>query len=98
MTTRRIGYLTSQYPAPSHTFIRREIAALRAMGLEIATYSIQRPPAGLEAPLDRAAAADPDALAARGKQGNVVRAPKGSAGGTGEKSDGSRKGASAGAS
>ena len=33
MTTRRIGYLTSQYPAPSHTFIRREIAALRAMGL-----------------------------------------------------------------
>ncbi|MBI0477227.1 colanic acid biosynthesis glycosyltransferase WcaL [Sphingomonas sp. MA1305] len=56
--TQRIGYLTSQYPAPSHTFIRREIAAVRALGLDIVTYSIQRPPAGLEAPLDRAAAAD----------------------------------------
>ncbi|WP_308815742.1 glycosyltransferase family 4 protein [Sphingomonas sp. GV3] len=67
MTTRRIGYLTSQYPAPSHTFIRREIAALRAMGLEIATYSIQRPPAGLEAPLDRAAAADTFTVLARPK-------------------------------
>lgn len=58
MTMQRIGYLTSQYPAPSHTFIRREIAALRATELDIVTYSIQRPPAGLEAPLDRAAAAD----------------------------------------
>ncbi|MGR6331225.1 glycosyltransferase family 4 protein [Sphingomonas sp. XXL09] len=56
--TQRIGYLTSQYPAPSHTFIRREIAAVRALGVAIATYSIQRPPVGLEAPLDRAAAAD----------------------------------------
>jgi colanic acid/amylovoran biosynthesis glycosyltransferase len=61
----RIGYLTSQYPAPSHTFIRREIAALRAMGLDIVTYSIQRPPPGLEAALDRAAAAGTFTVLAR---------------------------------
>ena len=56
MNAPRIGYLVSQYPAPSHTFIRREVAALRAQGLSIATYSIQRPPAGLDSALDRAAA------------------------------------------
>jgi glycosyltransferase involved in cell wall biosynthesis len=60
-----IGYLTSQFPAPSHTFIRREIAALRAMGLDIVTYSIQCPPAGLDAALDRAAAADTFTVLAR---------------------------------
>jgi colanic acid/amylovoran biosynthesis glycosyltransferase len=60
-----IGYLTSQFPAPSHTFIRREIAALRAMGLDIVTYSIQRPPAGLDAALDHAAAADTFTVLAR---------------------------------
>jgi colanic acid/amylovoran biosynthesis glycosyltransferase len=41
----RIAYLTSQYPAPSHTFIRREIAGLRERGLTIKTFSIRQPPA-----------------------------------------------------
>lgn len=36
-----IGYLVSQYPAASHTFIRREIAALRGAGLTIRTYSVR---------------------------------------------------------
>lgn len=36
-----IGYLVSQYPATSHTFIRREVAALRASGLTIRTYSVR---------------------------------------------------------
>lgn len=39
----RLAYLTSQYPAASHTFIRREIEALRALGRDIDTFSI-RPP------------------------------------------------------
>jgi colanic acid/amylovoran biosynthesis glycosyltransferase len=41
----KIAYLTSEYPAPSHTFIRREISALRAEGANIVTFSIHRPPA-----------------------------------------------------
>ena len=36
-----IGYLVSQYPTPSHTFIRREVAALRRLGLQIETFSIR---------------------------------------------------------
>ncbi|CAA9482701.1 MAG: Glycosyl transferase, group 1 family protein [uncultured Sphingomonadaceae bacterium] len=39
----RIAYLVSQYPAPSHTFIRREIAALRARGMDIRTFSVRAP-------------------------------------------------------
>lgn len=36
-----IAYLTSEYPALSHTFIRREIAALRAKGLDIRPFSVR---------------------------------------------------------
>lgn len=39
----RIAYLVSQYPAASHTFIRREIFALRARGTAIDTFSIREP-------------------------------------------------------
>ena len=39
----RIGYLTSQYPATSHTFIRREVAELRARGWDVQTFSIRKP-------------------------------------------------------
>lgn len=60
-----IGYLTSQYPFPSHTFIRREVAALRDVGVPIITYSIKPPPAGLGADLDRAAAAETFTVLAR---------------------------------
>ncbi len=37
----RIAYLASQYPAPSHTFIRREIAALRTAGIKIVPFSVR---------------------------------------------------------
>jgi glycosyltransferase involved in cell wall biosynthesis len=39
----RVGYLVSQYPAVSHTFIRREIDALRVRGVPIETFSVRRP-------------------------------------------------------
>ena len=38
-----VAYLVSEYPAASHTFIRREIAALRRRGLEIVPFSVKRP-------------------------------------------------------
>lgn len=40
-----IAYLTSVYPAPSHTFILREVTGLRDLGFEVDTCSIQRPAA-----------------------------------------------------
>ncbi len=40
---RRMGYLISRYPAVSHTFILREVEALRRQGFVIETASINRP-------------------------------------------------------
>ncbi len=37
----KIGYLVNQYPAPSHTFIRREIRALEKLGIPIERYSVR---------------------------------------------------------
>lgn len=39
----RLAYLTSLYPAASHTFILREVTALRALGFDVDTCSIRRP-------------------------------------------------------
>ncbi len=51
---KRLAYLTSQYPATSHTFIRREVQKLRDVGLNVDTFSIRRPSEGeLEADVDR---------------------------------------------
>jgi glycosyltransferase involved in cell wall biosynthesis len=39
---RPVAYLTGEYPKASHTFIQREVAALRRRGLRILTCSIRR--------------------------------------------------------
>lgn len=39
----RVGYLVSQYPAVNHTFILREIRALRGFGLNILAVSVKPP-------------------------------------------------------
>ncbi len=50
----RICYVTSHYPALSHTFVMREIFGLRAAGVEVGTVSVHKAdPAGLLAEADR---------------------------------------------
>jgi hypothetical protein len=39
----KILYLTTLYPAASHTFILREILALRELGLDVQTASVRKP-------------------------------------------------------
>lgn len=39
----RIAYLINRYPAVSHTFIRREIEGLEALGTDVLRYSIRLP-------------------------------------------------------
>jgi len=41
--SRPVAYLTSEYPKFSHTFIQREVSALRAEGEDIITCAIRRP-------------------------------------------------------
>jgi colanic acid/amylovoran biosynthesis glycosyltransferase len=38
----RIAYVCSRYPAVSHTFIQREVAALRRLGLDVDTVAVRR--------------------------------------------------------
>jgi colanic acid/amylovoran biosynthesis glycosyltransferase len=52
----RVAYLTNQYPKVSHTFIRREIAALEAEGMEIERFSVRRTEETLSDPADVAEA------------------------------------------
>ncbi len=40
----RVAYLSSRYPAISHTFIQREVAALRRRGVEVQTFSVRATP------------------------------------------------------
>jgi len=55
--TVKIAYLCSEYPAVSHTFVLREVEALRDLGAEITTFSIRRThPDQLLAQADRTAA------------------------------------------
>jgi len=52
-----LAYLTSVYPAVSHTFIQREIAALRELGFSVETCSMRRPePDHLTGPEEKEAA------------------------------------------
>lgn len=53
----RVAYLVSAFPAVSHTFIARELDALRARGVDVVTMSIRKTPADqLLSAADRTAA------------------------------------------
>jgi glycosyltransferase involved in cell wall biosynthesis len=53
---KKLAFLVNQYPAPSHTFIRREIAALENLGWQVHRFSHRRSRAALVDPLDVAEA------------------------------------------
>jgi glycosyltransferase involved in cell wall biosynthesis len=54
----KVAYLAGEYPAVSHTFILREVSALRSLGFEVSTFSARRtdPKAHHRGPEERAAA------------------------------------------
>lgn len=57
-TRLEVAYIVGQYPAVSHTFIDREVQALRKSGIAVQTISIRRPsPAHLLTDHDRSEAA-----------------------------------------
>lgn len=66
MSHARVAYLVNRYPDFSHSFIRREIAALEALGTPISIFTIRRPRSGLVDPADRREAARVHVLLAAG--------------------------------
>ena len=63
----RIAYFTNQYPATSHTFIRREILAMEARGHTILRYALRCSPTEL---------VDPDDIAELKRTSHVLRLPR----------------------
>jgi hypothetical protein len=49
----KIAYLTNRYPEVSHSFIRREIAAVEAAGAAVERWSVRRPHGDLPDPRDQ---------------------------------------------
>lgn len=50
----KVAYLVNQYPSVSHSFIRREIAALEGQGVQVERFSVRPPPTDLVDPADQA--------------------------------------------
>lgn len=42
----RVAYVVGDYPAPSHSFVQREIVGLRERGVDVTTFAIHRAPEG----------------------------------------------------
>jgi glycosyltransferase involved in cell wall biosynthesis len=68
----RVAYLVNQYPAVSHSFIRREVAALERQGIPVERFSIRGAPADLVDPADRAEQARTHVLLGQGALGLAV--------------------------
>jgi glycosyltransferase involved in cell wall biosynthesis len=49
----QLAYLVNQYPAVSHSFIRREILAIESLGHTVRRYSIRQPAGDLPDPRDQ---------------------------------------------
>ncbi|MFT3987323.1 glycosyltransferase [Aestuariivirga sp.] len=50
----RLAYLVNQYPKTSHSFIRREIVALEALGADVTRYTVRATSEPLPEPADEA--------------------------------------------
>jgi glycosyltransferase involved in cell wall biosynthesis len=77
-SNQKIAYLAGEYPAVSHTFILREVAALRAGGLDVVTASVRRTgPEHHRGPDEKAAAKDTfNILSSAKKPLTLLRAQK----------------------
>ncbi|MEW6074530.1 MAG: glycosyltransferase [Planctomycetota bacterium] len=75
----KIGYLTNQYPKATHSFIRREIAALEALGVEVERFTMRRAGPDLTDSLDLAEVARTHVLVNRGAPGVAADLLRGAA-------------------
>ena len=68
----KVAYLVNQYPHVSHSFIRREIAALEAQGVSVERFSVRPPPTELVDAADQAEQQRTQVLLANGILGLIV--------------------------
>ena len=70
----KLAYLVNQYPKTSHTFIRREIAAMEALGLMVERFSIRPTLESLEDEIDEAERGRTRVVLDRGVKGLLASA------------------------
>lgn len=68
----KLAYVLNTYPQPSHSFIRRELAALERGGVQVLRLAMRRSEAILTDPLDRAEAERTEYVLDRGGSGLLV--------------------------
>jgi colanic acid/amylovoran biosynthesis glycosyltransferase len=68
----RLAYLVNQYPQPSQSFIRREIAAIESKGHPVLRYTVRAFDGKLHDPRDAAEAEKTTAVLGRGKVGLIL--------------------------
>lgn len=68
----KVAYLTNQYPHVRHTFIRREVAALEALGVEVIRFSVRDSGKDAIDPADQAEYTKTQALLNAGKRALVA--------------------------
>jgi hypothetical protein len=78
----RIAYLTNQYPHVRHTFIRREIVALEAHGVDVLRFSMRDTSKEIVDPADKDELSTTRAILSAGKMalpcalfGSLVQRP-----------------------
>jgi glycosyltransferase involved in cell wall biosynthesis len=67
-----LAYLVNVYPSPSHTFIRREIAALEELGWEVSRFSVRRSDSPLVDVKDQAELTQTEVILDAGGMGLLV--------------------------
>ena len=72
-TPKKVAYLVNLYPSISHTFIRREIAALERAGFAVSRFSIRSSPHGLVTPADKDEDRKTDTLIRPGARLDLLR-------------------------
>jgi glycosyltransferase involved in cell wall biosynthesis len=67
-----VAYLVNQYPKPSHSFIRREIAAVEALGVKVYRFSVRDTSGDLVDEADKAEATRTRAILSVGVGGLLI--------------------------
>ncbi|MCL4676276.1 MAG: colanic acid biosynthesis glycosyltransferase WcaL, partial [Pararhodobacter sp.] len=62
----KVGYILNTYPAPSHSFIRREVRALERRGIGVKRFAMRPFDGALVDPADREEAAVTEYVLAKG--------------------------------
>ncbi|MFK7739274.1 MAG: glycosyltransferase [Planctomycetota bacterium] len=72
MSVRKVAYVVNRYPGPSHSFVRREILGLEAVGCQVQRFSVRPGQIEAESEIDRSELESTSVLLDRGVSGLLL--------------------------